>query len=129
MGLYEGVKGEKGSEEGHSEESFNPVGPETRINLTKNQTRVRTYEVIGCLNHDVSNLVLDTIYPVIDMRMRIIYSFSCSVYWGWNQVIQYHKMLSPNGTFPSLSQIEKCIKQCELRHLNLDANLTFQWRG
>ena len=37
-----------------------------------------------------------------------------------NQVVQYHKMLSPNVTFMSLSQIEEYIKRCKLWHLNLD---------
>ena len=52
--------------------------------------------------------------------MKVIYSFSCTIYWGQNQVIPYHKTLSPNITFTSLNQIEECIKQCELWHLNLD---------
>ena len=71
------------------------------------------------LNHNVSNLILDTIHPIIKMRMRVIYSFSYSIYQGWNQVIQYHKTLSPSGTFTSLSQVEEYIKQCKLRCLNL----------
>ena len=105
----------KGSRE-HNE----AIDLETRINLIENQTRVRTYEMIGSLNHDVSNLILNTIWPVIEMQIRVIYSFSCVVYQGWNQVVQYHKTLSPNGTFTSLNQIEEYIQQCELRHLNLD---------
>ena len=41
---------------------------------------------------------------------------------GQNQVIQCHKMLSPNVTFTSLSQIEEYmhVKQCELWHPNFD---------
>ena len=65
MGLYERIKG-KEPEEQH-EESSNPLEPETRINLIENQTRVRTYHVTGSLNHDISNLILDTICPVIKM--------------------------------------------------------------
>ena len=48
--------------------------PETRINLIKNQTHIRTYQVTGSFNYDVSNLILNTICPVIQMRMRVIYS-------------------------------------------------------
>ena len=41
--------------------------PETTINLIDIQTHVRTYQVTGSLNQDVSNLILDTICPVIEM--------------------------------------------------------------
>ena len=121
MGLYDGVRGEKEPEEGEqNEESSNPIEPETRINLTGNQTHVRTYQVTGSLNPDVSNLILYTIHPVIEMLTRVIYSFSCTIYWGWNQVIQYHRTLPTIGTFTSLSQIEEYIRQCEFQSLSLE---------
>ena len=120
MGLYERVRGEKEPEEEKNEESSNSVEPGTRINLIKSQTHVRTYQVTGSLSHDVSNLILHTICPNIKVRMRVIYSFSCSIYQRWNQVVQYYGTLFPNGTFTSLSQIQECIKQCELRRLNLE---------
>ena len=93
---------------------------QTTINLIENQTRVRTYWVTRSLNHDVSNLILDTIFPIIQMRMRVIYSFSCLTYRGRNQIVEYHRTLPTNDTFTSLSQIEEYIRQCELQHLNLD---------
>ena len=102
------------------EESFNSIEPNTRITLICNQTCIRTYQVTGSLNLDISSLILHTILPVIQMQTRVVYSFSCSIYWGQNQVVQYHRTLSPNGTFMSLSQIEEYVKQCELLHLNLD---------
>ena len=114
MGLYERVRGEKEPEDKKNEESSNSVEPETRINLIKSQIQIRAYQVTSSLNHDVSNLILHTICPNIKMRMRVIYSFSCSIYRGWNQVVQYYRMLFPNGTFTSLSQILEYIKQCEL---------------
>ena len=92
---------------------------QTTINLVKNQTHVRTYQVTGSLSHDVSNLILETICPVIKMRMQVIYSFSCLICQE-SQMSQYHKTLSTNGAFTRLSQIEEYICQCELRHLNLD---------
>ena len=88
-------------------EPMSDVVPETRINLIENQTRIKTYIVTGPLNHDISNLIFNTIHPVIKMGMKVIYIFSCTIYRGWNQVIHYHKTLSPNGTFISLSQIEE----------------------
>ena len=86
-----------------------------RINLIANQTHVRNYEVTGPLNHHVSNLILD-----IEIQTRVVYSFSCTIYQRRNQVIHYNKMLSPDGTFMSLSQTEEYIQQCELWHLDLD---------
>ena len=131
MGLYNRVKGKKTEEPiEQNEESSNPLAPavhhtggvseaqsiepETTINLIVNQTCVRTYQVTGSLNHDVSNLILDTICPVIKMQTRVIYRFSCSIYRG-SQISQYHEALSTKGTLTSLSQIEEYIKQCELQ--------------
>ena len=128
MGFYNRIRGE-------NEESSNPVEPviatagrhtrgaseartvepETTINLIENQTCVRTYQVTGSLNHDVSNLILSTIHPVIEMQTGIIYSFSCSIYRERNRLSQHHKMLPPEITFMILSQIEEYIRQCELR--------------
>ena len=93
---------------------------QTTINLTENQTRVRTYWVTGSFNHDVSNLILNTIRPIIRMRTRVIYSFSCLIYRGTNQIVEYHRTLPTNDTFTGFSQIVEYIRQCELRHRNLD---------
>ena len=85
---------------------------ETRISPIEGQTCVKTYEVTGNLNHDVSNCILKTIKPVIEMRTRVIYSFSCSIFWVRNHVVQYHKTLPDNKTFTSLREIEEYIKRC-----------------
>ena len=50
----------------------------------------------------------------------MIYSFSCRIFRGIYQVVQYHKTLSNNGTFTSLREIEEYIKSCELRGLDSD---------
>ena len=42
--------------------------PEARINLIENQTHDRIYQVTGFLNHDISNLILDNICPIIQMQ-------------------------------------------------------------
>ena len=77
MGLHKRFKGKE-----PEEESFNSVEAKTRINRIENQAHVRTYQVNGSLNHDIPNLILDTSCPVIKMRIRIIYSSSCSIYQG-----------------------------------------------
>ena len=64
---------------------------ESIINLTENQTGVRTYNVTCSLDQNIPNLILNTIFPVIEMQMRVIYSFSCSIYQGRNEIVQYHK--------------------------------------
>ena len=80
MELYNRVKGKETEVTiEQNEESSNPVvlagchiiqtqsvDPETTINLIKNQTRIRTYQVTGSLNH-VSNFILNTIHPVFEI--------------------------------------------------------------
>ena len=82
---------------------------ETTVNLIKSQTCIRTYQMTGSLNQNISNLILDTICPTIQMAMRVIYSFSCLIYRGRNQIIQYRRTFPDNCTLPSLSQIEEYI--------------------
>ena len=96
------------------------IPPDPVFERRIDQTHVKTYMVTGPLNHNVFSLILDIICPVIEMQTKVIYSFSCTIYWGQNQVIQYNKALSLNATFTSSIQIEKYIEQCELRHVNLD---------
>ena len=43
------------------------VEPQTTINLIVKQTHIRSSQVTGSLNQDVSNLILDTIHPDIQM--------------------------------------------------------------
>ena len=57
------------------------------------------------------------------MRTKVVYSFTCTICQGQNQVIQYHKTLSSSGTFTSLSQVKEYVKQCELCRLNWDDNM------
>ena len=52
------------------------------INLTEDQTRVKSYKVTGNLNHEVSDLILSTIKTVIEMQTEVVYSFSCWIYQG-----------------------------------------------
>ena len=123
MGLYNRVNSESSNpiapavEPGQRHAGYQSIEPETMINLIENQTHGRNYQVTGSLNHEVSNLILNIIHLVIEIRMRVIYSFSCSIYQG-SQISQYHKTLPTNGTFMRLSQIEEYIHQCELWHLN-----------
>ena len=39
----------------------------TRVRIVENQTRVKKYEFTGNLNRDVSNLIMNTIRPVVEM--------------------------------------------------------------
>ena len=73
----------------------------TRVRMVENQTRVKKYKFTGNLNGDVSNLIMNTIRPVVEMRTGVIYSFSCRIYQG-SRVVEYHKTLQANGTFTSL---------------------------
>ena len=51
-------------------------------------------------------------------KVRMFYHLQ-NLFWGFF-VLSPHKILSPDVTFTSLSQVEESIKQCELRRLNLD---------
>ena len=80
----------------------------------------KKYEVTGNLNNNLSDLIFDNIKSVVEMRTKVIYSFSCDIFQAKNEVIRYHKTMSNNKTFTSLREIENYIKECELRRLDLD---------
>ena len=91
-----------------------------RMRLVEDQTRVKKYEVTGDLNQNTSDLMMETIRPVVEMRTKVIYSFHCSIYRGKNELVEYYKTFSNKVTFTSLREIEDYIKQCELKRLDLD---------
>ena len=97
-----------------------PEESTAQMRLVEDQTRIKKYEVTGDLNQNVSDLMMKTIRPVVEMRTKVIYSFHCSIYRGKNEVVEYYKTFSNKVTFTSLREIEDYIKQCELKRLDLD---------
>ena len=97
-----------------------PEESTAQMRLVEDQTRIKKYEVTGDLNQNISDLMMKTIRPVVEMRTKVIYSFHCSIFRGKNEVVEYYKTFSNKVTFTSLREIEDYIKQCELKRLDLD---------
>ena len=97
-----------------------PKESTTQMRLVEDQTRIKKYEVTGDLNQNISDLMMKTIRPVVEMRTKVVYSFHCSIFRGKNEVVEYYKTFSNKVTFTSLRKIEDYIKQCELKRLDLD---------
>ena len=97
-----------------------PEESTAQMRLVEDQTRIKKYEVTGDLNQNISDLMMKTIRPVVEMRTKVIYSFHCSIFRGKNEVVEYYKTFSNKVTFTSLREIEDYIKQCELKQLDLD---------
>ena len=90
------------------------------MRLVEDQTRIKKYEVTGDLNQNISDLMMEAIRPVVEMRTKVIYSFHCLIYRGKNEVVKYYKTFPNKATFTSLREIDDYIKQCELKRLDLD---------
>ena len=55
------------------------------------------------------------------MRTKFIHAFSCKIYRGQGEIIEYSKTFkAPPGTFSSLSEIKEYIQQCEQKRLDLE---------
>ena len=61
------------------------------------------------------------ITPIIEMRTKVIHAFSCVIYRGQGEIIEYSKTFkAPPGTFSSLADIKEYIRQCEQKRLDLE---------
>ena len=69
---------------------------------------------------------MENITPIIEMRTKVIQSFSCLIYRGQGEIIEYSKTFkTPPGTFSSLSEIKEYIQQCEQKRLDLEDTETW----
>ena len=105
-------------------ESSNPkevVTNKTEIKLVENGGRVKVFETTGNLNFDLTDIIMEKITPIIEMRTKVIRAFSCVIYRGQEEIIKYSKTFkAPSGTFSSLSDIKEYIRQCEQKRLDLE---------
>ena len=60
------------------------------------------------------------ITPHVDMRVVVVYSFSCDIYQGEGGMTEYHKSKSTKGSLSSLQAIEAFIEQCEMQRLDIE---------
>ena len=105
-------------------ESSNPkevVTNKTEIKLVENGGRVKVFKTTGNLNFDLTDIIMEKITPIIEMRTKVIHAFSCVIYRGQGEIIEYSKTFkAPSGTFSSLADIKEYIRQCEQKRLDLE---------
>ena len=110
-------------------ESSNPqevITNKTEIKLVENGDRVKVFKTTGNLNFDLTDIIMEKITPIIEMRTKVIHAFSCVIYRGQGEIIEYSKTFkAPSGTFSSLSDIKEYIRQCEQKRLDLEDSETW----
>ena len=106
---------------GESSAAQEVVTNKTEIKLVENGGRVKVYETTGNLNFDLTDKIMEKITPIIETRTKVIHAFSCVIYRGKGEIIEYSKTFkAPPGTFSSLADIKEYIRQCEQKRLDLE---------
>ena len=97
------------------------VTNKTEIKLVENGGRVKIFKTTGNLNFDLTDIIMEKITPIIEMRTKVIHAFSCVIYRAQGEIIEYSKTFkAPSGTFSSLAEIKEYIHQCEQKRLDLE---------
>ena len=98
----------------------------TEIKLVENGGRVKVFKTTGNLNFDLTDIIMEKITPIIETRTKVIHAFSCVIYRGQGEIIEYSKTFkAPSGTFSSLSDIKEYISQCKQKRLDLEDSETW----
>ena len=106
---------------GESSTAKEVVTNKTEIKLVENGGRVKVYKTTGNLNFDLTDKIMEKITPIIETRTKVIHAFSCVIYRGQGEIIEYSKTFkAPPGTFSSLADIKEYIRQCEQKRLDLE---------
>ena len=109
------------NEPGESSTAQEVFTNKTEIKLDENGGRVKVYKTTGNLNFDLTDKIMEKITPIIETRTKVIHAFSCVIYRGQGEIIEYSKTFkSPPGTFSSLDDIKEYIRQCEQKRLDLE---------
>ena len=109
------------NETGESSTPQEVVTNKTEIKLVENGGRVKVYKTTGNLNFDLTDKIMEKIAPIIETRTKVIHAFSCVIYRGQGEIIEYSKTFkAPPGTFSSLADIKEYIRQCEQKRLDLE---------
>ena len=82
--------------------------------------RVKIWRFEKSLNSPLIRTIMTTINSHVDMRVVVVYSFSCDIYQGDGGVTPYHKNKSSKGSLSSLEEIEAFISQCEMQRLDIE---------
>ena len=84
------------------------VTNKTEIKLVENGVLAKVFKTTGNLNFDLTDIIMEKITPIIEMRTRIIHAFSCLIYRGQGEIIEYNKTFKiPEKTFSSLAEIKE----------------------
>ena len=109
------------NETGESSTAQEVFTNKTEIKLVENGGRVKVYKTTGNLNFDLTDKIMEKIAPIIGTRTKVIHAFSCVIYRGQGEIIEYSKTFkAPSGTFSSLAEIKEYIRQCEQKRLDLE---------
>ena len=109
------------NETGESSTAQEVFTNKTEIKLDENGGRVKVYKTTGNLNFDLTDIIMEKITPIIETRTKVIHAFSCVIYRGQGEIIEYSKTFkAPPGTFSSLDDIKEYIRQCEQKRLDLE---------
>ena len=70
---------------------------------------------------------MDEIKPKFEMRTRLLHVFSCIIYRGEGEIVEYSKTFKSNkqATFANFADIEEYIHQCEQKRLDLEDSETW----
>ena len=88
--------------------------------LIEDGDRVKTWRIGKSLNSPLTKTVMAIITPHVDMRVVVVYSFSCDIYQRDGGVTDYHKSKSTKGSLSSLAEIEAFIEACEMQRLDIE---------
>ena len=106
---------------GESSATQEVVTNKTEIKLVENGGRFKVFKTTGNLNFDLTDKIMEKITPIIETRTKVIHAFSCVIYRGQGEIIEYSKTFkAPSGTFSSLDDITENIRQCEQKRLDLE---------
>ena len=106
---------------GESSNQQEVITNKTEIKLVENGGRVKIYKTTGNLNFDLTDKIMEKITPIIETRTKVIHAFSCVIYGGQGEIIEYSKTFkAPSGTFSSLAEIKEYIHRCEQKRLDLE---------
>ena len=109
------------NETGESSTAQEVFTNKTEIKLVENGGRVKVYKTTGNLNFDLTDKIMEKITPIIETRTKVIHAFSCVIYRGQGEIIEYSETFkAPPGTFSSLDDIKEYIRQCEQKRLDLE---------
>ena len=131
--IFDEIRGKNEKEEGEDAEKeegkdkIEEFDEETKIELVDDGKRVRKFKITGNLNFDLTKKIMDEIKAKVAMRTRLLHAFSCIIYRGEEEIVEYSKTFKSNkqATFANFADIEEYIHQCVQKRLDLEDSETW----